>query len=429
MSLKKLILTILLAPAVLATILFVTRWSGASAQAATPAVPDKITITGQVTMGTPGVTLPITTSLLLHAHDGHEMALMLDGQADAQGAFRFEGLENKPGRTFDIMAIVGPTTYFAEQIVPQDGQAEYKAAIKIFGTTKDTSTLRVDRLHSFVEFINRQQVRTTEIYVLSNTGDRTIERGETTADGKPVTLRFELPTGAEQVRFEGGELGARFFRTADGFLDAQGVPPGEQSSQVLVSYVLPYNGQVHLEHKVNYPVQGIDVILPADAGIGLMATGLAAQGTQAAPNGTAMQIFSGQALPAGGSLAYDLSGELSAAQASLLDGGAPQDAAPQAATGALGSLVWALRSSVGGSPVSAAVTSAGLLLLAVALLLWLRMRGKERAVAKIADPGAERNALVQAIADLDDARAAGLIEAEEYQGQRRRLLDRLLALA
>ena len=159
MSLKKLILTILLAPALLAAFLFVTRWSGASAQAATPAVPDKITITGQVAMGTPGLTLPITTSLLLHAHDGHEMALMLDGQADAQGAFRFAGLENKPGRTFDIMAIVGPTTYFAEQIVPQDGQAEYKAAIKLFGTTKDTSTLRVDRLHNFVEFINRQQVR------------------------------------------------------------------------------------------------------------------------------------------------------------------------------------------------------------------------------------------------------------------------------
>ena len=75
------------------------------------------------------------------------------------------------------------------------------------------------------------------------------------------------------------------------------------------------------------------------------------------------------------------------------------------------------------------MTGAGLFLLAVALLLWLRLRGKEKAGASRADPASERNALVQAIADLDDARAAGLIETEEYQAQRRRLLDRLLAMA
>jgi hypothetical protein len=120
---------------------------------------------------------PVTvrlTSLLLHAHDGHKMAMMLSGQADAQGVFRFEGLENKPGRTFDIMAIVGPTVYSAEQISPQSGQSEYKAAITIYGTNRDTSKRRAERSHNFVEFINRQQVRTTEIYVLSNSSDRTV---------------------------------------------------------------------------------------------------------------------------------------------------------------------------------------------------------------------------------------------------------------
>jgi hypothetical protein len=425
---KRLLIVLILIPTVLAAFLVLSTHASALAQSAAPAPDNKITISGQVTMGTPGLTLPITTSLLLHAHDEHEMALMLNGQADAQGVFRFEALENKPGRTFDVMAIVGPTTYAADQISPQAGQTEYKAAIKIYGTTKDTSKLRVDRLHNFVEFINRQQVRTTEIYVLSNGGYRTIEGGEATADGKPATLRFNLAAGAEQVHFDGGDVGKRFFRTPDGFLDAQGVPPGERSSQVMVSYVLPYRGQVHLEHQVNYPVLGTDVILPAGAGIGLTGNGLQAQGTQQAPNGTAMQIFNGAELPAGARLAYDLSGELSAAQASLLDGGATQDSGVQAPVGVLGSLAWAIRASVGGSPLSAVLTGVGLLLLALALSWWLRIRDSRSDEENGAEPGSERDALIQAIADLDDARAAGLLEAEEYQSQRCRLLDDLLAL-
>jgi hypothetical protein len=424
---KKPTLAVLLIPAILAAFLFLGSRATVLAEAGTPAGVDKITISGQVTMGTPGLTLPMTTSLLLHAHDGHAMTLMLNGQADAHGVFRFEGLENKPGRTFDIMAIVGPTTYPAEQTSPQPGQSEYKAAITIYGTTKDTSTLRVERLHNFVEFINRQQVRATEIYILSNSGARTIEGGETTADGKAASLRFNLPPGAEQVRFDGGEIGTRFFRTADGFLDAQGVPPGEGSGQVMVSYVLPYAGSVHLERKVNYPVAGSDVILPAHAGITLAGSGLQAQGTQQAPNGTTMAIYSGPALSKGGTLSYDLSGQLSAAQASLLDGGAAQESAAQAPEGVLGSLAGAVRASVGGSPFSAALTGVGLLLLALAVAWWLRIRDSRGAKEKGPEPGSERAALIQAIADLDEARAAGLVDLEAYQLQRRRLLDDLIA--
>jgi hypothetical protein len=425
---KKLAATLILVPTILAALLILSAQTSVLAQSATPTA-SRITISGQVTMGTPGLTLPVTTSLLLHAHDEHEMALMLNGQADAQGVLRFEGLENKPGRTFDVMATVGPTVYSAEQISPQAGQSEYKAAITIYGTTKDTSKLRVERLHNFVEFINRQQVRTTEIYVLSNGGDRTIEGGETTADAKAVTLRFNLPAGAEQVRFDGGEIGTRFFRTPDGFLDAQGVPPGQRSSQVMVSYVLPYAGRVHLEHQVNYPVLGTDVILPAGAGITLAGNGLQAHGMQQAPNGTAMQIFSGTELPSGARLAYDLSGELSASQASLLDGGAAQDGSAQVPAGALGSLAWTLRTSVGGSPLSSALTGFGMLLIAVALFWWLRMRaGRSAAESIIWEPGTDHSALIQAIADLDDAQAAGQIDLEEYRQQRRRLLNDILTL-
>jgi hypothetical protein len=128
---KRLLIVVILIPTVLAAFLVLSTHASALAQSAAPAPDNKITISGQVTMGTPGLTLPITTSLLLHAHDEHEMALMLNGQADAQGVFRFEALENKPGRTFDVMAIVGPTTYPADQISPQAGETEYKAAIKI----------------------------------------------------------------------------------------------------------------------------------------------------------------------------------------------------------------------------------------------------------------------------------------------------------
>jgi hypothetical protein len=129
------------------------------AQAATSATGDRITISGPATTGTPGASLPVTTSPLLHAHDGHEMALMPNGQADAQGVLRFEGLENKPGRTFDIMVIVGPTVCSAEQIGPQSGQSEYTAAITIYGTHGDTSKLRIERLHNVFEFINISKYR------------------------------------------------------------------------------------------------------------------------------------------------------------------------------------------------------------------------------------------------------------------------------
>src|SRR5512136_2279312 len=258
-SVKK-ILSILI-PIALAFVTVLTFASSTYAQ--TPVPPTgKITVAGQIVNGTPGGTVPVSLTLMLHAYDGNTTSQMLHSETDSTGKFRFENLDTAPGRTFEVMASAGNAAYFSPEIEPKVGQAVLDVPITIYDTTTDASQVSIERMDMQLEFIGETWVQVNEIYSLSNDGDHTVEGATQADDGTPATLRFSLPAGVKELEFQGGQLGQRFLQTADGFVDVWALPPGKGSSRVTVRYALWFNSKVHLDRKLNYATTRINVMLP-----------------------------------------------------------------------------------------------------------------------------------------------------------------------
>src|SRR5262249_27716728 len=57
-----------------------------------------------------------------------------------------------------------------------------------------------------------------------------------------ATVGIEVPDGAEQVTFDGGELGVRYQQAGNKYYDTSPLVPGQGTNQVIVRYLLPYKG-------------------------------------------------------------------------------------------------------------------------------------------------------------------------------------------
>jgi hypothetical protein len=374
-----------------------------------------LTIVGQITNGTPGGSLPITTSVLLHGYDGQTMALMTPGVADASGQFRFEGVENKGGRAFGVTATVGRTTYFSDLLPPDPGATELALALKIYDTTSDVSQVGVAQMYVLGEFLSEQELQIINAYSLSNKGDRAVEDSEKAPDGRPATLRFTLPKGATDVQIR-GESAEHFILTDDGFLTTWGIPPGDNVSQVMVRYTLPYTGQLLLESQVQYSVQVVNVLL-ADQGVALASPQLQEQGTRQRQDGMMMRVYTGEALAAGQSLAFDLNGIPKVAPTGA--GNAPRDPGGAATAPPAPAPDYRQRVALG-------LVALGLTLLGACAIWWARAARptKEDDLAGVA---AAHKALVQALADLDEAHEAREIADADYTRQRQTLKAALVS--
>ncbi len=373
-----------------------------------------LTVVGQITNGTAGGTLPITTTVVLYGLDGQAVALKTPGIADAAGKVRFEGVANTPGRSFGLTAIVGRTTYFTDLQPPQPGATELALTLKIYDTTSDASQVDVAEMYVLGEFLSAQELQITNAYILSNKGDRAIEDSEKAPDGRIATLRFTLPKGATGVQFQ-GESAERIIPTDDGFLTTWGIPPGDNVSQVAVRYTLPYTGQLHLESRVQYPVQIVNMML-VDQGVALASSQLKEQGTGQRQDGAMMRAYTGEALAAGQALAFDLSGAPKVAPAGV--GNAPMDSSGAAA---------APPAPDNRRRIALGIVAFGAALLVASVIWWARSARRVES-DKQAGVSPEHSALVQALAYLEEAHEAGEIGDVDYARQHQALKAALVSV-
>lgn len=290
-----------------------------------------LTIKGQLTNQTSGQPGPADVPLMLHTYQGRQMAGMLDGKTGPDGTFVFENVESTPGLTFEVMASVGQTTYFSQRTTPNPDSTTLELPVTVYESTPDTSQIRVQQMEILVEFFSPTLVEVAEVYLIDNTGDRTVEGGVPLENGQTAALEFTLPANAENLSFERGELGQRFFKTEAGFADSFGVPPGEGSSFVVARYYLPYSDGLTLERTMSYPTGKMDVVIP-QAGVQTGSSGLNDNGIETLRDERKAQIYSADALDAGYPFSIELTGKpqlnvVSATPQFVADSGA---AAPQA---------------------------------------------------------------------------------------------------
>lgn len=385
----------------------------AVAQSETPPPSRTGTVFGQIANGTQGGEIPAELALMLHAWDEQGETVMLDGKTDSSGAFRFENVPMQDGWVFAAMLSYHDVTFFSETAEVQPEIKELALPLIVYETTPDASAVRVSQMHVFLDFVSGK-LTVGEIYVLSNAGDRALVGGLTLPDGKSATLQFALPAEANEVRFEGEDT-ARFVITPEGFADTGAVLPGENTAQVVVTYVLPYTSGMTFAHIVNQPVEAANVLVRADSGVTLAGNGLSEPIPREMQTGESFNIYAAGPLTPDESLAVTLSGEPSYRMADGMSGAATGASAP-----ALSAIVnrWAI--PIAGGLLGMALIAAG--------AWWWRRSVKPEAELQEVVQGGDWSGILQAIAALDDAHERGEVPEEAYRSRRAELRARARAI-
>lgn len=348
------------------------------------------TVVGQVVNGSAGGPVPTTAEVFLHSFDDANFTTFTS-TIDAQGYFTFTEVPYIPGRRFITTVDHQAQSYLSEVSSFGVGQKTLVLPITIYDTTGDPTGVRVQQVHAFLDFSTPGSVTVGQLFIFANNGDKTY------LDANGLGLQFALPTGATNLQVEEGTLGQTYTTTATGFADMRGVPPGESVAQILFSFDLPYQDGLQFSQPMVYPVDNINLLV-SDLAVKVAGPTLQALGVESM-QGVSFQNFSQPPLQAGQTFVFTLSG-------------AP-DPAAQAADTATPALAT-------GNTTELAI---GLGVLALVLIgggVWWYRRSQTQTGKPVA-----KDDLLQALAELDDAYAAGQVAEPEYQQERAWLKEQL----
>ena len=337
-------------------------------------------VTGKVVNGTAGGSVPAGLPVILHSFDGQALLGTFTTTVGADGGFQFAAVPFTPSRQFIATAIYKGVTYASRVGTFDASHAALAVSLPIYETTTDTAALSVDQVHLFLEFNSPDKVTVGQLFIFSNNGDRAY------ASAKDHPLSFSLPPGANSLNVQDAQQDQTYFSTADGFTLVWSVPPGRAATQILFSFSMPYNGSLSYQQRMNYPIANVDVLV-SDLGVRLAGPQLQNLGLQNF-QGQTFQNFSTGAVAPGQALALQVSGKAGT-------GATAPNGVLNSTTGTL---------------------AIGLGALALALLgigVWAY-----RHPASLARAAKTREDLLEAMAELDDAYAAGQVPAGKYQKER-----------
>lgn len=339
-----------------------------------------------------------------------EMAIQdeLAARADSEGRFRFEGLDTSANTAYQVMVQYKGVNYFSDFLMFEGGKIP-TVTVDVYEPTQDSANVHAERVHVIVN-VRPRQLQVGEMHVFSNSGDRVYIGPSSELSG---TLRFGLPVGATNLQFQEGELGGRFLKVDDGFVDTAPVLPGTGSHQVLFSYNLSYESpQFSFAVTDYYTATGVNVLV-SDPAVQVSSPVLESEGLRDM-QGQQWVSLAGKNLPAGQEILLALSNlPLEQRERPALPAGT---AGPASRMDSVRLIV-----------LAAAVFGLGVL---VGYNLPRRQQSAQGSSLPSRETAAETaewsdDDLVMALADLDDAFERDEIPPDEYHQRRESLKKRL----
>lgn len=369
-------------------------------------------ITGSVTNGTTGA-IPTGLEAQLRAFTPEfNQTLTLSAPVDADGSFSFN-LTDVPANWVYVTSVVYDDLSYSsspDQLDPASPVLDLP--VTVFEKSTDPAAITVEQIHVIMDFFE-DRVFVNEVYVFNN-NDTAVFVGQS-GDPAQGTVEVVLPTGAENVSFQ-RSFGTfenflpanELFPTDRGYADVVPLRPGPSSMNLLVRYDLPYEPGMTIAHPVYYDVARATAMLP-DVGVELDNDAWTPQdATQMGTAGTFLNYLSA-GIAADEALNFTLAGR------------------PQAVANTAGAVVPVRDNTlelVIGAIVLAAVVVGGFL----AVRNWRQAEDDEAWEEEEEAVAADPQALLQAIANLDDAYDAGQIDDQTYETRRAELLAELTAV-
>jgi hypothetical protein len=354
-------------------------------------------IQGRLVQGTPGGSTDFAgLQVTVFPFVGDQTLEPITVTTRPDGTFEVTNLPTGEDRSYGLQVEYAGVQYFYPELITFGEETTFNAEVTVYETTTDGSTIHVVRHHIIIDFA-AGAMQVAEMYMFRNVGERTVVGEE--------TLRFPLPPGAVELRFEDPRM-QMSTRLAEGqVVDTLPVPPGMR--QVLLSYALPYQGSsATFAKEIAYPTANLNVLI-ADVGVKVRAEGFTA-GAPVTTRGEARFLnYTRSGLASGSRLELGLSNLPRGAETPMVT---PADRSATLRWVGIGLAIVALAFGV-----------------AYPTLRPRLLHGAEAPVG-LTLLRRRRQMLLREIADLDDAFEAGEMDEAEYRHTRAALKAELMEI-
>lgn len=220
------------------------------------------TVTGSITNGTAGASVPKDTKVALHVMDLNGNIIDYPEIVATDGTYRFSDIELSPEKQY-IMTAVYQDILFIGQPVSGNGESTLDVPITVYETTDDVSILSVDLLLNQALPLDETSVAVTIIASFRNTSDRVFVTNTPANETTKASVSLRVPEGASYI---GSNQEGRFVLSQDGkyLLDTAPVIPNMQHV-VQATFAVPYLEGATVSYTLDYPlVNDVELILPPD---------------------------------------------------------------------------------------------------------------------------------------------------------------------
>jgi len=196
--------------------------------------------------------------------------------ADAQGAFRFEGVSSAPDVTYLVGARYREVPFVGGRVAFAPGEREREVDLEIAERTRDPESVAVDEATLRVEQAGTELL-VAEVHRLRNAGDRVVyATPDERAAGVPPAFRARLPAGVLRFALPYAIEPEGVVRRGDEVLFFGPIYPGEQ--ELAFSYTLPAPpGVLALRKAFPSGAGRLAVLYPAAGVLAVSAPALAAE--------------------------------------------------------------------------------------------------------------------------------------------------------
>jgi hypothetical protein len=272
-------------------------WSGvllSSAQAATET--PRGVLTGRVQNTTTKQPVAGISVRLRHWRLEVEHA-SLTTQTDAQGHFRFEGLDTDVHSLYRAEAEYQGVTFHSNFVTFEPGSTRASVVLNVYETSHVPEMIRIKRFHFIILMRERGVLSVLELYQFGNESDHVFV-GTTGEQGVRETVRMALPAGARDVTLQSGTPGVDFIVKPDELVATTPLLPGEETFDVAFVYLVPYStSSIVLDRRLYYDTAAVNGLL-MDVGAEMRSDLLRFAGERTAQGQNFLQ-FIGENLKAG----------------------------------------------------------------------------------------------------------------------------------
>lgn len=228
------------------------------------------------------------------------------GQTDAQGRVHFEGLTSTGNVTFTMIVKFQDAFYYGDVISFTQGSSATSTVVKVYDSTADPRTVRVDQHHLIIDVDPDSRVLSmVELYVIINSGDRAVTGSpDEAAGGKKVSFRAPIPPGAQVDTIEDRTPNQDAFLTTNQLLDTRPLVPGESS--LIFTYRLGIDRST-MAVALSSPYSTTQLNLLVAPNITVRSPRLSSQGSVDA-GGRPFQLFNAKEIAGGTTIAVELNG-------------------------------------------------------------------------------------------------------------------------